>query len=193
MELGFTGVSGEKVREMKEVCAANTALRKAAKQAGASFDRAYLGQLATRLGEADKALPMGTRLRIEGLGDGTYIRFESRWVGANEHHIRLDSGIVRKLKLQDVMWSVIIPEPEPEPEPELPEPVEQAAAEEAPELKQCLEACGLGKYVAVMKANHITFDMLPQLDDTTLAMVGLTADEMVVLRQVRLRAAMCLG
>ena len=63
----------------------------------------------------------------------------------------------------------------------------------APELKQCLEACGLGKYVAVMKANHITFDMLPQLDDTTLAMVGLTADEMVVLRQVRLRVAMCLG
>jgi len=72
-------------------------------------------------------------------------------------------------------------------------PVEQAAAEEAPELNQWLEACGLGKYVAVMVANHITFDTLPQLDDATLSMVGLTADEMAVFRQVRLRVAVCLG
>ena len=64
--------------------------------------------------------------------------------------------------------------------------------EAVPELTRCLRGCGLGQHIAAMRSNGITFETLPTLDDTTLAMVGLTADEMVVLRQVRLRAAMCL-
>ena len=54
-----------------------------------------------------------------------------------------------------------------------------------PELTRCLRGCGLGQHIAAMRSNGITFETLPTLDDTTLAMVGLTADEMVVLRQVR--------
>ena len=54
-----------------------------------------------------------------------------------------------------------------------------------PELTRCLRGCGLGQHIAAMRSNGITFETLPQLDDTTLAMIGLTADEMVVLRQVR--------
>ena len=69
----------------------------------------------------------------------------------------------------------------------------KALLEAVPELTRCLRGCGLGQHIAAMRSNGITFETLPTLDDTTLAMVGLTADEMVVLRQVRLRAAMCLG
>ena len=127
VDLGDTGVSAEKVRAMKAVCATNEERREAAKQAGVSLG-AYLG---------------------------------------------VDAA-----------------EEEEEPEDA---PVEQAAAEEAPELKQCLEACGLGKYVAVMAANHITLGTLPQLDDAKLQLLGMTADEMAVFRQVRLLVVVCLG
>ena len=57
-----------------------------------------------------------------------------------------------------------------------------------PELTRCLRGCGLGQHIAAMRSNGITFETLPRLDDTTLAMVGLTADEVVVLRQVRVPA-----
>ena len=61
----------------------------------------------------------------------------------------------------------------------------RALLEAVPELTRCLRGCGLGQHIAAMRSNGITFETLPQLDDTTLTMVGLTADEMVVLRQVR--------
>ena len=60
--------------------------------------------------------------------------------------------------------------------------------EAVPELTRCLRGCGLGQHIAAMRSNGITFETLPTLDDTTLAMVGLTADEVVVLRQVRVPA-----
>merc|ERR550537_1396024 len=72
---------------------------------------------ATELMEADKELPPGTRLRVEGYGDGVYESFASNWFGANEHTLRFEDksggGGYRliPLKLRDMSWEVIAPAP----------------------------------------------------------------------------------
>ena len=44
-------------------------------------------------GLADEALPAGTRLRVEGLGEGTYERFSKNMIGANDHFVRFGTGV----------------------------------------------------------------------------------------------------
>jgi hypothetical protein len=61
----------------------------------------------------DTALPAGTRLRVEGLGDGVYERWERKTFGANAHF--LDFGVwggVQQVALRSLapwQWSVLPP------------------------------------------------------------------------------------
>jgi hypothetical protein len=56
----------------------------------------------------DKEMPPGTRVRVDGRGDGTVEGFESHWIGANEHIIKFDSeGVATAVKLRDTTWDVI--------------------------------------------------------------------------------------
>ncbi len=76
----------------------------------------------------DKALPAGTRLRVEGLGVGTYERWSQNWIGANDHFVRFGASQVEQLQLKILgpqAWAVVAlvadvagAEPEREPEPE---------------------------------------------------------------------------
>ena len=52
---------------------------------------------------------IGTRLSIEGFGEGTYEGFEMHWIGANEHTISFGAADQRVLKLRDLQWQVIAP------------------------------------------------------------------------------------
>jgi hypothetical protein len=74
---------------------------------------------ATELLTADKAVAPGTRIHVDGHGEGMYVSFESKWIGANEHTLdfRLAPGAeggdaTRKvLKLRDLGWKVVAPAP----------------------------------------------------------------------------------
>ena len=60
-------------------------------------------------GLADTAIPSGTRVTVETLGDGIYEGFEKKTFGTNKHHIRFDSGGVQVVELgalQPKQWSV---------------------------------------------------------------------------------------
>ena len=63
---------------------------------------------AQEVGMADKEMPRGTKIRVEGYGDGTYEGFESHWIGANTHTVMFASG-PRELMLRDMKWSVTAP------------------------------------------------------------------------------------
>eukprot|EP01046_Picozoa_sp_COSAG06_P034120 COSAG06_NODE_3546_length_5201_cov_21.568013_1_plen_491_part_10 len=59
----------------------------------------------------DLALPAGTRLRVEGLGDGVYERWERKTFGANAHFIDFGGGVQRVAlrSLAPSQWSVLPP------------------------------------------------------------------------------------
>ena len=44
-------------------------------------------------------MAVGTRIYVHGEGHGTYAGFTGRWIGANEHTIKFDSGETKTLKL----------------------------------------------------------------------------------------------
>ena len=48
-------------------------------------------------------MAVGTRIYVHGEGHGTYAGFTGRWIGANEHTIKFDSGETKTLKLKE-MW-----------------------------------------------------------------------------------------
>ena len=97
-----------------------------------------------RLGRKDQAMAEGTRLWVDGCGDGVYVRCAKSWFGANEHHVRFGRE-VKTLNLQTMgssQWKVTgladwEQEPEPEPEQDqdskrqVPLQVERAAWERA--------------------------------------------------------------
>ena len=63
---------------------------------------------------ADKGLMKGTRIEVEGHGEGVYESFESKWIGANEHTLNFqnDGHVVstrKVLKLRDLRWKVVAP------------------------------------------------------------------------------------
>jgi hypothetical protein len=66
---------------------------------------------AAKLGEDDREMPRGTRVRVDGYGDGHVEGFVSNWFTANEFLIRFDSSpsSVTKLKLRECRWAVIGP------------------------------------------------------------------------------------
>ena len=83
---------------------------------------------ATELLKADKAVAPGTRIQVDGHGEGVYVSFESRWIGANEHTLDFrpasggagagagagvggGGGERKVLKLRDLGWKVIAPAP----------------------------------------------------------------------------------
>jgi hypothetical protein len=62
----------------------------------------------------DTALPAGTRLRVEGLGDGVYERWERKTFGANAHFLDFgdEHGGVQQVALRGLapsQWSVLPP------------------------------------------------------------------------------------
>lgn len=59
----------------------------------------------------DTALPAGTRLRVEGLGDGVYERWERKTFGANAHFVDFGDGAqqVALRGLAPSQWSVLPP------------------------------------------------------------------------------------
>eukprot|EP01046_Picozoa_sp_COSAG06_P024721 COSAG06_NODE_2032_length_7794_cov_35.231839_1_plen_402_part_00 len=59
----------------------------------------------------DLALPAGTRLRVEGLGDGVYERWERKTFGANAHFLDFGAGAqqVALRGLAPSQWSVLPP------------------------------------------------------------------------------------
>jgi hypothetical protein len=59
----------------------------------------------------DTALPAGTRLRVEGLGDGVYERWERKTFGANAHFLDFGDGAqqVALRGLAPSQWSVLPP------------------------------------------------------------------------------------
>ena len=61
-------------------------------------------------GLADEALPTGTRLRVEGLGVGTYVRFSRNTMGANDHIVRFGTVGEQVVRLKGWWaqgWSVV--------------------------------------------------------------------------------------
>ena len=65
-------------------------------------------------GLQDAALPAGTRLRVEGLGDGVYERWERKTFGANAHFLDFgdEHGGVQQVALRDLapsQWWVLPP------------------------------------------------------------------------------------
>eukprot|EP01046_Picozoa_sp_COSAG06_P028374 COSAG06_NODE_2550_length_6687_cov_4.096843_1_plen_411_part_00 len=66
-----------------------------------------------KLGQADEALMVGTRLRVPKHGKGIYVRFETSRFGGNNHYVRFDSArkpkkvALKKLKPED--WAVLAP------------------------------------------------------------------------------------
>ena len=72
----------------------------------------------------------------------------------------------------------------PEPEPQLQaQPQAQPHADD--ELTIFLRSCGLEKYAAVMAAQGITMQLLPQLDDASLGLLGFNIGEKMTFQQVR--------
>eukprot|EP01045_Picozoa_sp_COSAG04_P010789 COSAG04_NODE_670_length_11367_cov_62.932109_6_plen_1225_part_00 len=62
--------------------------------------------VADTLGRDDKEMPVGTRICVTGHGRGTYVSFERKRLGANEHTIAFDSGETATLKLKTEEWTV---------------------------------------------------------------------------------------
>ena len=62
-------------------------------------------------GLQDAALPAGTRLRVEGLGDGVYERWERKTFGANAHFLDFGAGVqqVALRGLAPSQWWVLPP------------------------------------------------------------------------------------
>eukprot|EP01047_Picozoa_sp_COSAG01_P047847 COSAG01_NODE_4608_length_4882_cov_13.337863_2_plen_262_part_00 len=58
------------------------------------------------VGRADKAMPVGTCVRVEGIGVGLYQGLERRLRGANHHRLLFDDGTVRTLQLRDQLWCI---------------------------------------------------------------------------------------
>ena len=55
----------------------------------------------------DTELTAGTRITVDGMGEGTYVAFKASWIGANTHTIEFDSGETQKMKLRDHDWRII--------------------------------------------------------------------------------------
>jgi hypothetical protein len=64
---------------------------------------------AAKQGEEDREIPAGTRIRVDGYGDGSVEGFVRNKITANEFLIRFDnsSDRVTKLKLRECRWSVV--------------------------------------------------------------------------------------
>jgi hypothetical protein len=67
--------------------------------------------IAQHIALRDTALPAGTRLRVEGLGDGVYERWERKTFGANAHFLDFGGGVqqVALRGLAPSQWSVLPP------------------------------------------------------------------------------------
>ena len=53
------------------------------------------------------AVRIGTRVSVDGMGEGTYTNFKASWIGANTHTIEFDSGETKRMRLSGVDWRVI--------------------------------------------------------------------------------------
>ena len=62
-----------------------------------------------QLGDRDQALAPGTRLVVEGYGEGIYIEWTQRLVGANTHAIHFDTGGRQEVQLKPLAgkWQVL--------------------------------------------------------------------------------------
>ena len=62
-----------------------------------------------QLGDRDQALSPGTRLVVEGYGEGIYLEWTQHMVGANTHAIHFDRGGRQELQLKPLAgkWQVL--------------------------------------------------------------------------------------
>ena len=51
-------------------------------------------------------VPPGTPIWVEGIGDGLYLSFERKFMGANGHHIDFTPGGVQLITLRDKNWTI---------------------------------------------------------------------------------------
>ena len=68
-------------------------------------DRRKREDEAQALADADKALPKGTRICVDA-GRGKYVGHSWKMFGANEHKIRLDSGLLVTVTLKGQRFAV---------------------------------------------------------------------------------------
>ena len=59
-------------------------------------------------GAQDSQMRVGTRVHIEGHGEGTYVRMEEAWVGANTHWVELNDSLLLRVQLKEgpIPWHV---------------------------------------------------------------------------------------
>eukprot|EP01044_Picomonas_judraskeda_P012211 COSAG03_NODE_1731_length_3593_cov_87.784488_8_plen_187_part_01 len=95
--------AGDRFKPLREA-------RRRAEEARRRADKAPRdAEHARQCGLEDQALPTGTRIRVEGLGEGAYERWGKARIGANDHFVRFPSG-VRKLQLRKLgpqAWAVV--------------------------------------------------------------------------------------
>ena len=71
--------------------------------------RSVHDSIAVWVSRSGRALPVGTRLRVEQHGVGTYERWGKNRIGANDHFVRFASGVekVQLKKLGAHAWDVV--------------------------------------------------------------------------------------
>eukprot|EP01051_Picozoa_sp_SAG22_P000034 SAG22_NODE_1_length_62449_cov_158.689270_34_plen_324_part_00 len=100
LEPGAT--SGGTLPAKLQRCAAMTAEDRAIAAASEAVD-------AEALGQEDRAMPVGTRIHVEGRGEGVVRGFKRKAVGANEHLIEFGRQLAEPVKLKETArcWRII--------------------------------------------------------------------------------------
>jgi hypothetical protein len=96
-------------QEVATVCQETAVVEQELAETERQIANAEEAEEARQCGLADKALPAGTRVQVEGLGLGSYERWSQSWLGANDHFIRFPSGVekVELKKLGPQAWTVV--------------------------------------------------------------------------------------
>eukprot|EP01048_Picozoa_sp_COSAG05_P023839 COSAG05_NODE_5334_length_1204_cov_7.837104_1_plen_225_part_00 len=118
----------------------------------------------------------GTGVLLEESG---VVRVDLDYTRVSEGEKRAVKEICEKNKTKREQAQAEGPDPEPEPQPQV---LHQPQADD--ELTVFLSSCGLEKYAAVMAAQGITMQLLPQLDDASLGLLGFNIGEKMTFQQV---------
>jgi hypothetical protein len=139
------------------------------KQAYTKSCRRIAGEQQRAIGEADQQMAGGTRLRVAGHGDGVYVGWSKKRIGANEHSVRF-GGEVRALKLHDLEWQVLGDVAlAPAPAPALaPAPDDAAPAQGEPLTSEWRQQLAKGEFVVVRQQLHVVNTVVESSDKIVL-------------------------
>lgn len=73
----------------------------------ARLQHSFVTSLQALADAEDEPVLSGTRISVQGHGEGIYQHFSRSKVGANQHTIEFSSGGLKKLKLKGVRWAVL--------------------------------------------------------------------------------------